>query len=178
MILEKNGGHPNGGAYSGAARPLARLALVKLLIHLATNWPAATGFSATSSTTSPAAITWPGAMSTSRPFPSPLLWLNRLLFGDSLFALRLLPAVRRCGDRLPGRADGEEAGRRRGSPRSWPPASVIVAPLLLGMNSFFSMNSFDVLFWTLALLPDRSSSRKATIRNTGFSSGSYSGWGC
>jgi len=29
--------------------------------------------------------------------------------------------------------------------------SVITAPLTLGVNSNFSMNSFDLLFWTLAL---------------------------
>jgi hypothetical protein len=77
------------------------------------------------------------------------LWLSRLLFGDSLFALRFLPAI--IGAVvvfLAGLITRELGGNRYAQILA--ACSVIVAPLTLGVNSNYSMNSFDLLFWTLA----------------------------
>ncbi len=78
-----------------------------------------------------------------------LLWISRHLFGDSLFALRLLPA-------LAGAATVYLTGwtcRRMGGGRlaqALAMLSVIVAPAYLFIDHIFSMNAFDVLFWTAA----------------------------
>lgn len=77
------------------------------------------------------------------------LTLSRLLFGDSLFALRLLPAfagaftvfftglmVRKLGGRAIAMVTACTA--------------MIAAPIILGMNGVYSMNCFDILLWTLA----------------------------
>jgi len=83
------------------------------------------------------------------PLSIALLWLNRLLLGDSLPALRFLPA-------LVGALVVVLAGmmaRRLGGTRyagGLAALSVIVAPNLLGHGKIYSMNPFDVLFWTLA----------------------------
>jgi 4-amino-4-deoxy-L-arabinose transferase-like glycosyltransferase len=126
----------------------ASLALAKLLVHLATNLFGGYGifrdelyYIACSKHLAWGYVDQP-------PFSIALLWLNRRLFGDSLFALRLLPA-------LAGAAAVFLAGwlaKKLGGGRFaqvLAAASVLVAPLLLGTNSVFSMNSFDVLFWTL-----------------------------
>ena len=84
------------------------------------------------------------------PFSIAILWLNRLFFGDSLFALRLIPAI--AGSIvviLAGLMTRELGGKKYAQVLA--SCSVIIAPLTLGTNSYFSMNSFDVLFWTLAL---------------------------
>lgn len=83
------------------------------------------------------------------PFSIAALWISRLLFGNSLFALRLFPAI--AGAivvALAGLMTRELGGKRFAQILA--SCSVIFSPLMLGMNSFFSMNSFDILFWTLA----------------------------
>jgi len=82
------------------------------------------------------------------PLSIAVLWLSRLLFGDSLFALRLLPAVAGAVVvALAGRMTKELGGNRYAQVLA--ACCVIAAPLTLGANSVYSMNSFDVLFWTL-----------------------------
>ena len=83
------------------------------------------------------------------PFSIAALWLSRLFFGDSLFALRLFPAI--AGAivvALAGLMAKELGGKRYAQVLA--SCCTLSAPLILGMNSFFSMNSFDILFWTLA----------------------------
>jgi 4-amino-4-deoxy-L-arabinose transferase-like glycosyltransferase len=77
------------------------------------------------------------------------LWLVRALVGDSRFALRLTPA-------LLGAATVALVGlmaRRMGGGR-WAQAlamtGALVAPQYLALDHFYSMNAFDVFFWTLA----------------------------
>ena len=78
-----------------------------------------------------------------------LLAVGRLLLGDSLFVLRFIPAlagatvvfmtgllVRQLGG---GKFSQFLAG-----------LAVIVAPVILGLNRFYSMNAFDLLFWVIA----------------------------
>jgi hypothetical protein len=83
------------------------------------------------------------------PFSILLLFVQRHLFGDSLLSIRFLPALagaltvlltgliaRKLGARLFGQL---LAG-----------LCALVATAYLAINHYFSMNAFDLLFWTLA----------------------------
>ncbi|MGD2088383.1 MAG: glycosyltransferase family 39 protein [Candidatus Aminicenantes bacterium] len=77
-----------------------------------------------------------------------LLAISRLFFGDSIFALRLFPA-------LAGAATVFLTGlivRRLGGGKFaqvMAALAVIASPAFLSFNTFFSMNAFDILFWAL-----------------------------
>ncbi|MBM4162241.1 MAG: glycosyltransferase family 39 protein [Ignavibacteria bacterium] len=79
-----------------------------------------------------------------------ILALNRILIGDSLFALRLLPAIA-------GAATVFVAGlivRRFGGGTFAiviAGLSLIVSPIHLAMNTLYSMNCFDIFLWTLGM---------------------------
>jgi 4-amino-4-deoxy-L-arabinose transferase-like glycosyltransferase len=83
------------------------------------------------------------------PFTPLMARLSRLLFGDSLLGLRLLPA-------LAGAATVVLAGllvRKLGGGRTaqiLAAVSVIAAPVLLNFGYLLTNNAFDLLFWTLA----------------------------
>ena len=76
------------------------------------------------------------------------LWIVRGLFGDSLLALRLLPA-------LLGAATvalvGWMARALGGGPWACALAmtSALCAPIYLALDHFYSMNAFDIFFWAL-----------------------------
>ncbi|MCU7523754.1 MAG: glycosyltransferase family 39 protein [Ignavibacteria bacterium] len=78
-----------------------------------------------------------------------LLGLSRLTFGDSLFSIRILPA-------LSGALSVFITGltvRRLGGGRYavvLSAVSYIAAPIFLAMNNIYSMNAIDILLWTLA----------------------------
>jgi hypothetical protein len=78
-----------------------------------------------------------------------VLWAVRGLFGDSLPALRLLPA-------LLGAATVALVGlmARALGGGGWAGAlamtGALVAPEYLSLNHFYSMNAFDIFFWALA----------------------------
>ena len=77
------------------------------------------------------------------------LWMTRGLLGDSLLAVRLVPAV--LGAATVGltglMARGLGGGR-------WACAlamtGALVAPVCLALNHFYSMNAFDLFIWALA----------------------------
>jgi Dolichyl-phosphate-mannose-protein mannosyltransferase len=78
-----------------------------------------------------------------------ILAFNRFLFGDSLFALRLLPAVNSgltvmltCLMTL--KLGGKKTAIIISS------LAVIFVPVYLGISTIYSMNSFDILLWTIA----------------------------
>jgi hypothetical protein len=78
-----------------------------------------------------------------------LLAVSRLLFGDSLFAVRLLPAL------IAGAVvflTGLMAKRMGGGKTALVIAglSAGLAPFILGQNSHYSINSWSFLFWALA----------------------------
>ncbi len=129
---------------------LAFLALVKLLVHLGTNLFGGYGifrdefyYIACSKHLAWGYVDQP-------PFSIALLWLNRQLFGDSLFALRLLPAVAGAFTVLLAGLIARKLGGGKFA-QALAAVSALCAPLLLGMNGYFSMNSFDILLWILAL---------------------------
>lgn len=136
--------------FQGGNALLVLLALVKLLVHLATNLFGGYGifrdefyYIACSKHMAWGYVDQP-------PFSIAALWLNRHMFGDSLFALRLLPAVAGAATVFLAGLIARKLGGGRFA-QALAACSVLAAPLILGMNSCFSMNSFDLFFWTLAL---------------------------
>lgn len=79
-----------------------------------------------------------------------ILAVNRFFFGDSLFALRLLPALS-AGVTvfLTGLMTRKLGGGRFA--QAMAAAAVIAAPVYMSLNTFYSMNAFDILFWTIGL---------------------------
>ena len=74
---------------------------------------------------------------------------SRWLLGDSLFAIRFFPAV--AGALvlfLTGLIVRELGGKR--SAILLAAVAVLIAPILLGISGYLSMNAFDHLFWTLS----------------------------
>ena len=128
---------------------LCYLALTKLVIHLATNVAGGYGYFRDELYYIACSDHMAWGYVDQPPFSIAALWLSRLLFGDSLVALRFFPGV--AGAMvvaLAGLMTRELGGKRFAQILA--SCCVIVAPLALGTNSYFSMNSFDVLFWTLA----------------------------
>jgi hypothetical protein len=76
-----------------------------------------------------------------------ILAVSRLIFGDSIFALRLLPAVAGAATVF---MTGLMARELSGGKFAQAIASIasIVSLIYLGYDSIYSMNSFDVLLWT------------------------------
>ena len=72
----------------------------------------------------------------------------RFLFGDSLFALRLLPAILHAVlVFITGRMTLKTGGGTTAVFISC--LAVALAPVILGMHTIYSMNAFDYLFWGL-----------------------------
>lgn len=75
-----------------------------------------------------------------------ILAINRWLFGDSIFALRLLPAIAAAftvflTGLMVRRLGGGRFAQALGA------IAVIAAPIQSGYSAIFSMNCFDVLLW-------------------------------
>ena len=83
------------------------------------------------------------------PFVALMAFVTRHLLGDSLFALRFFPAI--CGGLivlLTGLMVREFGGGRLA--QALAAVAVMVAPVYLAIDNFFSMNCFDQVFWALA----------------------------
>lgn len=79
------------------------------------------------------------------------LSLVRQVLGESLPALRLLPALAGAASVvLTGLMTAQLGGR--GTAQAIAMTAFIAAPIHLSFNHFYSMNSFDVLFWSVAAL--------------------------
>ncbi|MGE5352394.1 MAG: glycosyltransferase family 39 protein [Acidobacteriota bacterium] len=78
-----------------------------------------------------------------------LLGLSRLAFGDSLFAIRIIPAL---SGALTVIIMGLTVRRMGGGKYAVILSSIsyIAAPIFLAMNNIYSMNALDILLWTLA----------------------------
>jgi dolichyl-phosphate-mannose-protein mannosyltransferase len=125
------------------------MALLSLVVHLAVNAFGGYGYFrdelyyiACSRHLAPGYVDQP-------PLSIAVLAIARTLLGDSVFAIRLVPAlvssvsvivlcllVRRLGG--------------RGSAMVLASLCFMASPQLLGAHTYYSMNSFDVLFWLLA----------------------------
>jgi hypothetical protein len=78
-----------------------------------------------------------------------LLKISRIFFGDSLAAIRLFPALAGALTVLLAGLITKELGGGRFA-QLFGGLCVLLAPMHLAMNSFYSMNAFDIMFWTAA----------------------------
>ena len=80
-----------------------------------------------------------------------ILGLVRAVLGDSLIAIRLLPALAGAATVfLTGRIARELGGGRFA--QSFAALAALVVPVFIGTDHYYSMNTFDILLWTLAAL--------------------------
>jgi len=78
-----------------------------------------------------------------------ILGLVRAVLGDSLIAIRLLPALAGATTVfLTGRIARELGGGRFAQVLA--ALAALVTPVFLGTDHYYSMNTFDILLWTLA----------------------------
>lgn len=83
------------------------------------------------------------------PLSIALLALVRVTLGDSLWAIRLLPALAGAGTVfLVGLLVRELGGGRFAQALAC--LAAVIPPVWLAVDHFFSMNTFDTFFWTLA----------------------------
>jgi Dolichyl-phosphate-mannose-protein mannosyltransferase len=85
------------------------------------------------------------------PLSIAVLWLVRRLLGDSLPAIRLVPALLGAVLVLLGARLAAELGGGRFA-RILAALSVAIAPQYLAIAGFYSMNAFDLVFWSLLAL--------------------------
>jgi hypothetical protein len=74
-------------------------------------------------------------------------WFSRSLFGDSLFALRLLPALSAAPKVLLAGWIARETGGGQFA-QFFASLLVFLAPIYLTFDNFLSMNAFEPVFWT------------------------------
>jgi dolichyl-phosphate-mannose-protein mannosyltransferase len=80
------------------------------------------------------------------PLIALVTWFERVTLGDSLHALRFLPALAAgCNALLAGLIAAELGARRYAQALAC--VAVIVAPLFLGLDNLLTMNAFEPLFW-------------------------------
>lgn len=83
------------------------------------------------------------------PLIALIAWLTRAVLGDSLYAIRFLPAVAAAGTvYLSARMVRELGGT--GAAELVSALASALAPIYLSLFTIFSMNAFDVLFWAAA----------------------------
>ncbi len=83
------------------------------------------------------------------PLSNYILFISNKLFGDSIFALRLFPAI---ASSFTVFITGLMVRKLNGGYFAITAAciSLSLAPQFLGTNTYYSMNTFDWLFWSLA----------------------------
>lgn len=127
---------------------LVYFALIKLALHLVTNWRGGYGYfrdelyyMACSRRLDLGYVDQP-------PLSLYILALNRFLFGESLFALRLVPAVAGSVTVFISGLMARELGGRRFA-QALAATAAIICPAFIAGAAFYSMNCFDMLFWVL-----------------------------
>jgi hypothetical protein len=83
------------------------------------------------------------------PLCAAILWVTRHLLGDSLYAIRFLPALAGAAVVVLSALVTRKLGGGTFA-QALAALAVVAAPALLGQGKTFSMNPFDVLFWALA----------------------------
>jgi len=133
---------------SSAFMTLAGLGLLTLLLHFVTNGMGAYGYFRDEFYYIACSDHLDWGYVDQPPLSILLLAVNRLLFGDSLFALRLFPALAGAGVVVLSGLMAKELGGNRFA-QVLAAVSAIVAPFYLAIFNFLSMNSFDVLLWAI-----------------------------
>jgi hypothetical protein len=147
--IEPNARFTSQSLFLGDNAILFYLALAKFAIHVATNLAGGYGYFRDEFYYIACSDHMAWGYVDQPPLSIAILWFSRLLFGDSLVALRILPAAAGAVVvALAGLMTKELGGNRFAQVLA--ACCVVVAPLTLGSNSFYSMNSFDLLFWTLS----------------------------
>jgi Dolichyl-phosphate-mannose-protein mannosyltransferase len=80
------------------------------------------------------------------PLVAAASWISRALFGDSLFALRLLPALSAAPKVWLGGWMAREVGGAKFA-QFFAALLVLLAPIYLTFDNFLSMNAFEPVFW-------------------------------
>jgi 4-amino-4-deoxy-L-arabinose transferase-like glycosyltransferase len=80
------------------------------------------------------------------PFSIFVLWLVTKLFGDSIFAIRIVPVLTSGALVFMTGWFARELGARRGG-QVLVAIAAAAAPVMLGVTSFFSMNAFEAPMW-------------------------------
>jgi len=153
-------GTPEGEAYAGtggelgqrsgssalAAGPaiVAYLAIVKLLVHLATAGVYGLFVDELYFLACGEHLAW--GYVDMPPLTALQAWLARALFGDSMLAIRLLPALAGAGLVVLAGTLARQLGGRRFA-QGLAALAVLVAPGYLLVDSYLSMNSVEPLLW-------------------------------
>src|SRR6267142_1995475 len=85
------------------------------------------------------------------PFSLYLLKVSRLLLGDTLAAIRFFPAVAHAATVVLTALIVKDMGGRLFA-ICMACLAVFLSPIHLGMNSYYSMNSIDILLWAVVML--------------------------
>lgn len=125
------------------------LSLFKLFIHLYTNAFAGYGYFRDELYYLACAARLAFGYVDQPPFSIYVLWLTKILFGDSIFAIRFVPAFLSA---LTVFLTGLIVKNLGGGKYAILLASLAVtfAPIQLAMNTIYSMNSIDIFLWTIA----------------------------
>ncbi len=123
---------------------LVALALVKLVLHLATSDGYGHFRDELYYMASTEHLAW--GYVEHPPLSIALLWLSRALIGDSLLAVRLLPAVAGAAVVIVSGLLARELGGGSRA-QSLTALCVLLNPFYLAVGHFYSMNAFDVLLW-------------------------------
>src|ERR1051325_11217649 len=83
------------------------------------------------------------------PLVALVAWFSRALFGDSLFALRLLPALSAAPKVLLAGWIAREVGGGKSAQR-FSAFLVLLAPIYLTFDTFLSRNALEPVFWMTA----------------------------
>jgi hypothetical protein len=83
------------------------------------------------------------------PLSIAILWVSRMLLGDSLYAIRFLPSVAGACVVVLAALMARKLGGGKFA-QGFAALSVVAAHNLFGLSQVFSMNAFDILFWALA----------------------------
>ncbi len=140
-------GRPAKMAAAGGIAGIAALALVKLVLHLASTGHFGYGFFIDELYFLACSehLSW-GFVDMPPLFPA-LTALVRAVFGDSLFAVRLVPAFSGAALVLMTGLLARDLGGRRFA-QGLAALTILTAPLWLALHSIHTMNALDQLFWT------------------------------
>jgi hypothetical protein len=82
------------------------------------------------------------------PLSVGILWLVRAMLGDSLLALRLLPALAGCATVVLVGLMARELGGGR-TAQGLAALAALISPVYLAIGAFYSMNAFEPALWAL-----------------------------
>src|SRR5262245_26412182 len=136
-------------SHSSAWRTVVAMALLSLGVHLAANAFGAYGYFRDELYYIACSRHLAAGYVDQPPLSIFVLAAARFMLGDSLFAIRLVPAL---ASALSVTALCLLVRRLGGPPAAMVVASLcfLAAPMLLSAHTYYSMNSLDILFWLLA----------------------------